>query len=72
MDVPHLLQSIGGERGSKPAATVKHYFVLFIWYHRLDVAFDDPLAQMPGSSGTIFCKFMIFANINKMEWLPSI
>src|SRR5882672_5823985 len=63
--VTHLLQVVGRQRGPEAAATIEHQRSCEIGIFSLDIALDDPLAEVDRSRQMILVVFVIFADINQ-------
>src|SRR4029077_4525653 len=70
--VPHFLKIVGGQRGSKPTATIEHERSCEIGILSLNVAFDDALAQVDGSGQVVVVDLAVYADVDENNFLAAI
>src|SRR5713101_8134821 len=63
--VAHLAQRFGYQRGAVPSAAIQHHRGGLVWRLGLDIALDDPLAQVNSSRRVARRPFVVLAYVDQ-------
>src|SRR5271156_5442288 len=70
--VAHFLKIVGGQGGTKSAATIKYDLRVLVRNGLFDVTFDDAFAQMDGAGNVTARPFAVFASVNENQGMAGV